>query len=294
MRLLCTFLFIVSGTIVFGQQESIFNQFWNNTTHYSPAFAGLEYQHQGGALYHNQWSPINDAPRDFYGFYNTRIGGSGISVNVASGSIGSQNTYSASIPFSYHLTVNRSRNGKIGLGMALGILHQTADAEDFIYPQTPEDPAIENINEQDLQAHFGIAYKSNFVTAGFGMRNFTVASFGATDVIQYQPHYYGLLSLSSPVGSRSYSNNSKIALEGLYGYHNGFQSLQLDLRITHKDKLSVFGGYVWNQGVLLGGGWDFFGKFRSMYSLTWLKSKLNGGARFTHEISLVYQLPLTD
>lgn len=294
MKLLCTFLFFVTGFGLFGQQESIFRQFWNNTTHYSPGFSGLEYQHQAGAIFRHQWYGGKGTPQDVYGFYNTRIGKAvGTGINVSGGSSGFLNTYSASIPFSYHFNV--SRKGKLGLGMALGLTHETANADDFILPQTEDDPVVENINEQDLQAHFGIAYKGEFLTAGFGMRNFTIASFGKTNAFKIEPHYYGLISLAVPVGSRSqYNSHSKMALEALYGYHNGFQSLQLDLRITHKDKLSVFGGYVWNQGVLLGGGWDFFGKFRTMYSVTWLNSKLNGGGRFTHEISLVYQLPHTD
>ncbi len=71
MKLFCTSLFLILGNALFAQQESVPGQFWNNQTHINPAFAGLEYRLQGGALYRDQWQDVSGAPFNLYGFYTS-------------------------------------------------------------------------------------------------------------------------------------------------------------------------------------------------------------------------------
>ena len=107
MKFICTSVFILSAYFLFGQQETIFNHFWNNQTHFNPAFAGLEYRHQAGALYRSQWQNVNGVPEDIYGFYNARlIDHLGVGINFNYGTIGFRTSYNIAIPIAYHLQLN--------------------------------------------------------------------------------------------------------------------------------------------------------------------------------------------
>lgn len=283
--------FLTFGLTLSAQQETIFNQFWNNQTYFSPAFAGFDYKHQAGAMYRLQWDNVNGAPIDGRIYYNTRIKDKfGVGIDASTVAIGELSSFTASVPFSYHLQLSEIADLSFGGALAF---NRERNESFFIPPTSVSEPIIGNIDEDHLLAHLGVAYHRNKITAGAGVRNLTLTQLRGDDNFQFVPHYYGMFRYDLDFrGSLPYT--TKFYLESIYGTDGVFQAFQVNGRMSWNSKASALLGYVWNNGILFGGGYDIAEKFRLMYSATWILSKLTSNTNFTHEFSFVYQLGRND
>ncbi|MDB3906285.1 PorP/SprF family type IX secretion system membrane protein [Crocinitomicaceae bacterium] len=272
------------------QQETFFNQFWNNQTYYNPAFAGLEHKMQAGAMYRNQWDPVNGAPIDIHAFYNMRLKDHwGAGINAQYGSIGFNDQVNISIPASYQLHLNE-RN-ILAFGAALGFNHLTTTGN-FIPPETWNDPHLPTQgSQQHLSGHAGVAYDNSWITGSVSVRSVPIAQLGGGFGYQPVAHLYGMLRFKLNVARPT---NTKLFLEANFGTDLVLPALQTNARFLFNNKLSVFGGIDWTNGVLLGGGYDLYRKFRLNYSLTMIRNNLSQVTNFTHEFAFVCTLGLNE
>ncbi len=293
MRLICTSIFIVSVFTLFGQ-ETVPHQFWNNYSHYNPAYAGLTFKQQGGLMY--QGIPSSGAQHNYFGFYNLRLKknfGTGINVNHASGDL---QTTEVSIPLSYDWNVTGKHHLAIGIAPSFrnyvhsGVIMDTTESG-TIFTNGVDAPSTRNY----LQTHAGITYKRGNFYAGFGIRNMQLRSWGDLEPGPWKPHYYGNISAEIPIGSRTeYSTRHKLIFSGLYTYVDGFNRIDLNARAQWENGLNVFVGGRVRGGWTVGGGWNLFQKLRCLYSVSWQRSQLSNGNNVSHELSIVYQLPFED
>lgn len=288
MKFICTSVFILSAYFLFGQQETIFNHFWNNQTHFNPTFAGLEYRHQAGALYRSQWQNVNGAPEDIYGFYNARlIDHLGVGINFNYGTIGFRTSYNIAIPIAYHLQLND--NAELSLGVAIAFNNEGIDPN-FIPPETFNDPNLQVSDEQHLLTNLGIAFKNENIRTGVSIRNLTLNQINGNDDFQLARHMYGMFQyrfdipgwLPAPIA---------IYAEANFGTDFVFSTYQTNARVQYNNQYSLIAGYDFHNGPLFGLGYDLLEKFRLMYSATLVINQLSPITDFTHEFSLVYQLP---
>ena len=289
MKSVLTTLIISIVFSTYAQQETVFNQFWNNQTHYNPAFAGMEHKMQAGALYRAQWVETNGAPDDFYAFYNMRLKKNwGIGINLDYGTIGISRTYSASIPVSYRIQLKDKSTLSLGAAAALRV-HSLDVA--LVPPDVEHIPSSFMGNKRYFNAHAGIAFDNSWLTGSVSIRSAPIAQLDG--VFGYQPvaHLYGMLRFKLNIARPS---NTKLFLEANYGTDLVLPTLQTNARILFNDKLSIFGGIDWANGVLLGGGYDLYKKFRLNYSITFVRNKLSSSTNFTHEIAFVYILGLDE
>ena len=294
MKLLTTCILFFATIHCFGQQESIPGQFWNNQTRINPAFAGLEYQLQGGLFYRNQWNKISGAPQDIHGFFNTSIGDKwGIGINLDGQTSGVANSHSVSIPVSYRIQLNDKQT--IAIGAALGYSHIQGDLIQLIPPTAETDPLLFQIRGRKIIGHTGVAYKNHWITGSFSVRALEIAELGE-NTFNYQPSFNTQVSLRIPTEFGSgFLDHTEARLEALHTYINGFGRMQLNLRMVIYERFNLFGGYVFSDQFIVGGGWDFYKKFRATYSVGFSRSPLQSAVTsFTHEAALIYQLPIQD
>lgn len=292
MKHLLTTIFFLIGVAASAQQETFFNQFWNNQTHYNPAFAGLEHKMQAGALYRSQWDGVNGAPDDLYAFYNMRLKDDwGLGINMDFGSIGFSRTLNFSIPASYRIQLSDKHT--VALGAAAAFNHHSVD-DGLIPPENEDDIFLITGSQQYLSAQSGIVYDNPWLTGSFSVRQIPITQLGGASGYNPVAHYYGMLRFKVPISGKAFDPDSRLFLEANYATDRVFSALQLNARVLWKGKLSLFGGYVWNNGIILGGGYDLYKKFRLNYSVTWIRNQLSSITDYTHEIAFVYQLPFED
>lgn len=153
----------------FGQQDGLFNQYWNNYSFINPAMAGVEYDHHGGILYRNQWQGITGAPNDMNGFYNANLGRShGVGANFHYDNIGFNETKEFSLLYNYKFTLKDKH--KFSVGVAPAPINFKSEG-DLILPATMEDTISINYNETNLYTHLGVSYFREYFSFGFGLRN---------------------------------------------------------------------------------------------------------------------------
>ncbi len=285
MKLICTSLFIASSLILFGQQESIPHQFWNNFSHFNPAYAGLRYQHQGGLMYQGNWNAPSQ--HDYFGFYNLRLKknfGTGINMNHTTSNY--LQTSDISVPISYDWNMK----GKHHLGLGIAPSYRNHVSTQLIFDSTSTNSDLP-YTRNHFQTHAGIVYNTRFFHAGIGIRNLHIRSAGDIELEAWKPHYYGHISTEVFIGSRSqYTTPYKMILSGLYSYVDGFSRIDLNARVQWDYGLTVFVGGRIRGGWTVGAGWEFAQKFRCMYSASWQRSKLSKNTSVSHELSLIYQL----
>ncbi|MDC0257305.1 type IX secretion system membrane protein PorP/SprF [Crocinitomicaceae bacterium] len=294
MRLICTSIFILCSYFLFGQ-ETVPNQFWNNFSHFNPAFAGLQYKRQAGLQYEGFRS--GNSQKDYQAFYNQRLKKNfGIGFNGNHMTSWNDQTTEISIPISYDWNVKGKHHVAVGVApsfrnhITVGYVLDTTQAG-TIYITNTDVPFRRNY----LQTHAGITYKRGNLYAGFGIRNLQIQSAGDAELGEWEPHYYGNISVEMPIGNRTqYNVRHKLILSGLYTYVDGFNRIDVNARAQWENGLNVFVGGRVRGGWTTGAGWDFFQKLRFLYSVSWQRSKLSSSNSVSHEISVVYHLPFED
>lgn len=288
MKHLLTTIFILTGIISVAQQERFFNQFWNNQTHYNPAFAGLEYQLQAGAMYRNQWTGVFGAPDDIYVYGNMRVNDNwGIGLQAQYGTIGFNTEFQTFVPASYRLQWNDINT--LAFGAALGINHLSTDGV-LLPPQTLNDPNLPPSGSiQYLSGQTGIAFTNRKFTCGISARSLKLAHLRGNNGFDPAPHFYAMMQYKMDLQKVS-SRPFFVYFEANYGTDLVKQILQTNIRMLYNNQFSIFGGYDWNNGIIAGGGYDILKKFRLNYSITFVRNALQSVTNFTHEFAFVYML----
>lgn len=288
MRLLFIVIFFHSFSLT-AQQETVPNQFWNNYAHINPSMAGVQYKHQGGLAYRDQWVGQYGAPKNTYLNYNTRIGAHhGIGLEAETGSIGYSQSKAIAALYSYQLVTKKDH--RINFGIAPTYQLQTTEPL-WIFPQTSNDSTfVPGERSNFLLVHTGVSFTSKNFIIGAGVRNINLAHSTSTQ-FEFVPHYYGHASYKVDLGSRSKVDTKHQLILDFIGSTDGvFSQFQGDLRLILWNKLTVLGGYRSGNGVLMGAGWELFEQFRAMYSAQISRSALSKSTLLSHEISLVYKL----
>lgn len=288
MRLQLIITFSTSFCVM-SQQETVPNQFWNNYAHLNPSMAGVQYKHQGGLAYQDQWNGIEGAPYDFYVNYTTRIAPHhGIGIDTRNSAVGFSNSTSIAALYSYQLVTKKDH--RINLGIAPTYVTQNVSGEWLPPTSLPDSTLPENDRFNYFLVHTGVSFASKHLIAGLGVRTIQLtqskgAQFG------FVPHYYGHASYKVDLGSRSDLHTKHHLILDFLGSTDGvFSQFQGDLRLVLWDKLTILGGYRSGNGLLMGAGWELFEQFRATYSTQLSRSALSKSTLLSHEISLVYKL----
>ncbi|MCC6725535.1 MAG: type IX secretion system membrane protein PorP/SprF [Saprospiraceae bacterium] len=145
-------LFLAGGALA--QSDVQYTHFTFNKLAYNPGYTGAKGAFDALALYRNQWSGIDGAPRTIHVNAHTPFAGkrNGMGIMLTSDEIGIVNTNAAEMSYAYRIKLGESST--LSLGMSgrfeqLRIKWSEADAID------PDDPEIPQGDVTEFHANFG-------------------------------------------------------------------------------------------------------------------------------------------
>lgn len=188
--------FIISTLGLNAQQEAHFTQFMYNKLVLNPAYSGSRGVPTVSALYRNQWTNFNGAPKSMLAsfhspFISERVG---VGVSLSNYNIGLQRDFKASLAYSYALMDRTDATLRIGLQgtvRSLGIDFDDAKAIDLI------DQSIDNQRINDTYGNFGAGIYGTINQKfyyGFSVPYIYNSSIGLNDsgveTARQLPHFY--------------------------------------------------------------------------------------------------------
>lgn len=277
------FIFLLSTSNLFAQNEGQSTLFTNNYVHFNPAMSGVRYKNEANVLWRNQWTQVNGAPADLWANYTQRIdkihGAAGITYNYDY--IGFAKTHTALANYAFHI---QGKNILWSLGVAAGIQNLSTSNSQYF----PKGTAF--------QANSGIAVHTRNLNAGF--------SISQLNSYIYKNHQSNIAYNTAPTyhlhGDYTLNFGEKWKVTPAVHFFSDLVKTgsTTSIRATYNDKL-WFGVNSWNLhspvnssqtlGPML--GYDFKQKFRVGYSLEFNEFRIyNNEPNLTHEVVLSFLL----
>lgn len=167
-KLFTTLSLSVASLFAFAQQDpQVTHNMYNRLT-VNPGVAGLNGSICGNLIARQQWMGWNGKPVTYILNVDAPVkpilGGAGLTVY--SDQLGFEKTFSATLNYSYHLTLG---TGKLGIGAAVGMLNKSINGT-WKAPDGSDgssDPSIPNsVSDITLDANFGVFYQNEKLFAG--------------------------------------------------------------------------------------------------------------------------------
>lgn len=284
-------IFIVANLITvnaFSQQTAMYSQYMFNMLGVNPAYAGSRDVISATALYREQWSGINGAPKTLtfsadMPLAHERVG---LGINLFNDRIGVSNTTGFSANYAYRIHTGK---GTLALGLNAGLIQYRADYSSLVVSYTGQgDPSFnQNINSTKPNFGAGVFYTTDFFYAGASVP--TLVSYnisGLDSVVAYQKrNYFGMAGMVFRL-----NNELKLKPSTLIKYSNG-TPLQIDLNanLWIHDVIGIGTSYRTGDAILVVLEIQASPNFRMGYAydypLTLLKTYSSG----SHEIMLRYE-----
>ncbi|MCF8716450.1 type IX secretion system membrane protein PorP/SprF [Joostella atrarenae] len=146
--LILLLLVIVTGSDLYGQQNSQYTQYMYNTQSINPAYAGSREVLSFNGIYRSQWIGLDGAPKTFDFSLNTPLGYSklGLGLSFNNDEIGPTVSNNFTADLSY--TIDLSRYTKLAFGLKAGFNMFDFDPDKLNY-ENENDPNLVPINEID-------------------------------------------------------------------------------------------------------------------------------------------------
>ncbi len=278
------FFICVITSSLFAQQEPLSTQFWNNYTQFNPAMTGVEFKHQGGVTFRNQFDKVNDYPRTLFGNYDLQLNRKhSLGVNFYSFNTIASEVNSASLTYSYKLFINEENRHFLSIGTGLGI--GTTKYDYLNFPTEVEQ--LPGISEPSTfpKLNVGLAYNWNRLNVGFGITQLT-GDLGARGIYEPSQHYYVNAAYRLKI-----AENLDVLPRVMFRTDKVFQSTDFNLMATYKKKYSIALGMRNTDAFIFILQYDLFERLRLGYSYEQVVSKLTAGSKkATHEFVIGFQL----
>ncbi|MBK9014119.1 MAG: type IX secretion system membrane protein PorP/SprF [Saprospiraceae bacterium] len=144
--------FLAGG--VAAQSDVQYTHFTFNKLAYNPGYTGAKGSFDALALYRNQWSGIDGAPRTIHVNAHTPFAGkrNGLGIALTSDEIGKVSTNSVDLSYAYRIKLGESSTLSLGVS---GRLEQLRFKWSEATPLDPDDPEIPQGDETAFATNFG-------------------------------------------------------------------------------------------------------------------------------------------
>jgi type IX secretion system PorP/SprF family membrane protein len=199
---------LMSGPMLFGQQEAQFSQNMFNQLSYNPAYAGVRKAICATGLYRQQWTGFEDpdgndvAPRTYLVSLDlpVRFLHGGLGAVIYNDEIGFERNIGAKLAYAYRINIG---SGNLAFGAQVGFLDKSVDFAKFKLLDTG-DPVFTGKGEESVfltDYSGGVYYQiPDKFYAGLSASSLSQASasIGSTEIMN-STHYYLLSGYSIPV-----------------------------------------------------------------------------------------------
>ena len=185
--------FLMLSVKAFSQQDPQFTQYFDNTLHVNPAYAGSSGMLSATALHREQWFGFDGAPRSttfsLHTPLNYRSVGLGLTaVNDMIGPIRQNMIY---VDFSYSIKLSEKSTLALGLKGGINMLNVASDG---IQNVQANDPAFMNLQNQiNPNVGFGIYYHNPHFFLGLSSPRILENSSSNPNSYLESRHYFGII-----------------------------------------------------------------------------------------------------
>ena len=185
--------FLMLSVKAFSQQDPQFTQYFDNTLHVNPAYAGSSGMLSATALHREQWFGFDGAPRSttfsLHTPLNYRSVGLGLTaVNDMIGPIRQNMIY---VDFSYSIKLGEKSTLALGLKGGINMLNVASEGMQNIQPN---DPAFMNLQNQiNPNVGFGIYYHNPHFFLGLSSPRILENSSSNPNSYLESRHYFGII-----------------------------------------------------------------------------------------------------
>jgi type IX secretion system PorP/SprF family membrane protein len=278
---------------VFSQQDPLSSQYMFNTMTYNPGVAGTSGMICATALNRQQWVGFKGAPSTTVFNISAPVSPfrikSGVGLLVESDNIGFDKDINLSATYSYLMDLGQ---GKLGIGLSLGMLNKTLDPTWQIpsgEAHTPAsgDPLIPENKESYVafDAGLGFYYKTDKYYASLSVTHLNQPKIKFTKVTPYVSRHYYLTAgynLQLP-------NPSLELLPSFFAFSDG-KEVQFSLTSLLRYNKKAWGGVSYRAGDALIGivGFELFNGIRLGYSYDFTISDIRKNSGGSHEFMINY------
>lgn len=298
-KLNIAFLFLVLNIMpVLSQQDPQTSNYMFNTIAYNPGVAGTSSMICATALNRQQWIGFKGAPATTYFHINAPVRpfniNSGVGLLVESDNIGFDKDINISGIYSYIASVG---NGKLGIGVNLGMLNKTLSPEWYIptgdnFTPVTGDPLIPEVKESYVafDAGLGLYYSTDNYYAGVSVTHLNQPKIKFSKGTPYvSRHYYvtaGYIFLLP--------NPSLEFMPSVFGYSDG-KIMQFTANTLIRYNKKVWGGVSYRTGDAIVGilGFELYNGLRIGYAYDFPISDISKNTSGSHEFIVNYCFELS-
>src|SRR6478736_1859017 len=134
------FLIMINSVILFGQQDPLSTQYFNNYFLINPAYAGMTKDLNCSAGYRLQWAGFDGSPVTFNATGNMAVRNNkmGLGFSALVDKIGSDKTTEFNGAYAYHLRLDNSTGAEMSFGLQAGMINYKSDYSELTV--SPGDP----------------------------------------------------------------------------------------------------------------------------------------------------------
>ncbi len=283
----------ISATTLKGQQDPIMSQYMFNIHAFNPGSAGISGMICMTALAREQWIGFKGAPSTTLFSVNAPFrlfrSENGVGLVIGNDKTGFDSDIKLAGSYSYHLNIG---NGKLGLGLSLGILNKSLDpswqipSSDLHTPVTG-DPLIPESKESHIafDAGIGAFYSTDRYYAGISFAHINEPKIKFTKGEPYlSRHYYAVAGYNLLLGNPAFE-----LLPSVFALSDG-HIVQFTINTLVRYNKKVWGGVSYRAGDALTGivGFELYNGIRIGYSYDFILSDIRKSSSGSHEFMVNY------
>jgi type IX secretion system PorP/SprF family membrane protein len=278
---------------VLSQQDPLSSQYMFNTLTFNPGIAGTSGMICATALNRQQWVGFKGAPSTTVFNISAPVSPfkikSGVGLLVESDNIGFDKDINISGSYSYLMDIG---NGKLGIGLSLGMMNKTLDPTWEIpsgdsHTPASGDPLIPENKESYVafDAGLGLYYKTDNYYAGFSVTHLNQPKFKYTKGTPYvSRHYYITAGYTLQL-----PNPSLELMPSIFAFSDG-KVAQFTITSLIRYNKKVWGGVSYRAGDALIGivGFELYNGLRLGYAYDFTMSDMSTNSNGSHEFMVNY------
>ena len=270
------------------QTDAQFSMYWALPSYMNPAAVAADDHIRVAALNRMQWVGISNAPKTFFVTaempFRFMKKNQAVGVMVTSDKAGLFSTNNFALQYAYHLKL---WEGRLSLGVRLGIIDQAFDGTKVDIPdtpdQTPGDDSIPraSVSAMEFDAGVGAWYSHRLCYDGISSTHMSAPT------LELDEKSYAEISriYYLTAGCNIVLRNSLYELQPSFLVKSDFQFTQVDLSLRMTYNKMFWGGisYRWSDAVIFMAGVEIKGvRFGYAYDLS--TSSIASVSRGTHEL----------
>lgn len=289
-KIFLLFVFLVTYTFSFAQQDPQFSQNMFNMLQPNPATAGANDAICASLLYRNQWVDFDGAPKTFLLSVDAPVEflHGGLGLTLMTDKLGFEKSFNAKLAYALRFDVG---SGKIALGVDLGLLQKSLEGGlvgngGVFNPVDPGDQSIPqgNVSGSKFDLGAGAFYNSEHFYAGISSTHLLQGEINYGDLkTEVVNHLYGTIGASLNLAP-------SIALKPLVFVKSipAKTIFDINANVHFNNRFWIGGSYRVDDAIVAMVGVNLIQNLRIGYSYDITTSNIKDYSNGTHEITLGY------